>query len=438
MARQVKALEKMEGMGASQTGLLAGHKPGLGQTMPAWTSSRGTPNGMERFICASEKPAKQLSRYNRPSRRNASLEERPPMEESKTIRWGIIGCGNVVETKNGPCTYLLEGSELAGIWNRTRAKAEDWISRHGHGIVYDTMDDLLADPSIDIVYVATTPDCHREQAMAVAAAGKHCYLDKPIALSYQEAEDIRAAFEAAGKRCFVGHYRRGMPRYRTLKQMLDDGAIGMVRGVQIIRTQRQTAEELLPYGQKPWRVRPEVSGGSHFYEGDAHMLDLVDYLVGPLASWKLEAANMTRCYPREDVVSLSGLTEQGVMVSGLWCYATYKAIDRFLIFGDAGSIEFPYYDNAAPMKLETFAEGSDAAVAHEGVMGGVREEPEMKVTQIPTPTDEYPGLGQMRDIVDELRGVPGAYCRSTLDSAMRSLRITYACEEQMMQRSAGC
>ena len=356
------------------------------------------------------------------------------MDTGKTIRWGIIGCGNVVETKNGPATYLAEGSELAGIWNRTRETAEKWIASQGCGRVYDSMEELLADPDIDIVYVATPPNCHRSQALAVAAAKKHCYLEKPIALSYAEAEDIRTAFEEAGTRCFVAHYRRGMPRYRTLKQLLDDGAIGKVRGVQIIRTQRQTAEELLPYEQKPWRVRPEVSGGSHFYEGDAHMLDLVDYLVGPLTSWSLEASNETGCYPREDVVSVSGISEMGVMFSGLWCYATYKAIDRFLIFGDKGSVEFPYYDNAAPLKLETLAGDEASHVAHEGVMGGVREEAEMETRLVETATDEYPGFGQIQDIVDELRGVPGAYCRSTLDSAMRSLRITWACEEKMLNR----
>ena len=351
-----------------------------------------------------------------------------------TIGWGIIGCGDVVETKNGPAMYLAHGSELVGIWNRTHEKAVEWTARHGHGRAFDTLEELLADAAVDIVYVATPPDCHRDLAIRVAEAGKHCYLEKPIALSYAQAEEIRDAFDAAGTRCFVAHYRRGMPRYRTLKQLLDEGAIGKIRGVQIIRTQRQTAEEQLPYDQKPWRVRPEVSGGSHFYEGDAHMLDLVDYLVGPLTSWNIEVSNETGYYPREDVVSLSAFSEDRVMISGIWCYATYKAIDRFLIFGDAGSIEFPYYDNAAPLRLETLAGGAEAHTAHEGVMGGVREEAPMQVREVRTETEAYPGLGQIQDIVDELNGVPGAKCLSTLESAMRTLRITWAVEEKLGAR----
>lgn len=112
------------------------------------------------------------------------------------------------------------------------------------------------------------------------------------------------------------------------------------------------------------------------------------------------------------------------MVSGIWCYATYKAIDRFLIYGDKGSVEFSYYDNAAPIRIETLADGD--AVAHEGVMGGVRKEAELVQEELCPPAESYPGNGQIQDIVDVLRGVPGAECTSTLDNAMNTLRITWA------------
>lgn len=356
------------------------------------------------------------------------------MNQENVIRWGVIGCGDVVETKNGPALYLADGSELVGIWNRTKSKAEEWTTRHGHGRVFDSMEELLACPEIDIVYVATTPNCHKDQAIAVAQAHKHCYLEKPIALSWEEAQEIRAAFEKSGTRCFVAHYRRGMPRYKEAKRLLDSGAIGKVRGVQVIRTQRQTAEEMLPEDQKPWRVRADISGGSHFYEGDAHMLDLVDYLMGPLAQFDLQVTNETGYYSAEDIVSLSGITEDRVVISGMWCYATYKAIDRFLIFGDKGSLEFSYYNNEAPLRLETLPEDPEAQIAHEGVMGGTRKEPEMVVRDIRPTVDPYPGLGQVQDIVDELRGVSGRFCASTLESALRTLRITYAAREQMKTR----
>lgn len=364
-----------------------------------------------------------------------AAREGAAMQEKDVIRWGVIGCGDVVETKNGPGLYLAEGSELVGIWNRTEQKAVDWCARHGHGRAFDSLDELLADPSIDIVYVATTPNCHKDHAIAVANAGKNCYLEKPIALTWGEAQEIKAAFQAAGKRCFVAHYRRGMPRYRELKRLLDSGKIGTVRGIQVVRTQRQTAEERLPESQKPWRVRPEVSGGSHFFEGDAHMLDLIAFLAGgPIADFSLKVDNRTGCYPGEDTVALSGETASHVMVSGIWCYATYKAIDRFLVYGDKGSAEFSYYDNAAPIRVETLA--NPAAVAHEGVMGGVRKEADLVVEELCPPVESYPGNGQIQDIVNELRGVPDAVCSSTLDNALNTLRITWAAHELRAQQLA--
>lgn len=120
--------------------------------------------------------------------------------EDKPIRWGIIGCGNVVETKNGVPTYTADHSELAGVWNRTAEKAQAWVDAQGHGKVYETVEELLADPLIDIVYVATTPNCHKEQAIAVARANKHCYLEKPIALSWEDAQAIKQAFDESGTR----------------------------------------------------------------------------------------------------------------------------------------------------------------------------------------------------------------------------------------------
>lgn len=354
----------------------------------------------------------------------------------ETVRWGILGCGNVVDTKNGVPTYTARGSELAGIWNRTRAKAQAWVERHGHGRVYDTMEELLSDPDIDIVYVATPPYCHLEQAVAVARAGKDCYLEKPIALNWEQAQQIAQAFAESGTRCFVAHYRRGMPRYKEAKRLLDSGTIGRVRGVQVIRTQRQTAEERLPRDQKPWRVLPELSGGSHFYEGDAHILDLVDFLVGQLVDFDVEVTNETGFYEAEDAVALAGKTADGVLVSGSWCYAAYRALDRFLIYGDRGSIEFPYYDNAAPLHVETVAKGA-SEVGHEGVLGGVREEAPLEVQDVFVDPQEYPGQGQIQDIVDVLRGVPGAECTSTLETALRTLRITCAAREKMeAQRQA--
>lgn len=326
----------------------------------------------------------------------------------RQIGWGMIGCGDVTEQKNGPGLYLANRSRLVGVANRTRARAEDWVRRHGAGRVYESAEALLAEPAVDIVYVATTPDCHKKYAIACAEAGKHCYLEKPIALSYREAEEIQDAFQKSGTKIFVAHYRRGMTRYKEIKRLLDSGAIGKVRGMQMLRTQRQTAEERRPEtAEKPWRVQRGISGGSHFFEGDIHMLDLADFLVGPAENFRLEARNETGFYEGADAVSLSACTETGVLISGLWCYAAYRKLDRVIIFGDKGSITFQYGQNDGPVTIET--------------EDGVKE----------IRPFVHPNIGteQIQDIVDELLGT--GRCASTLESAMRSLRIAEAAEKML-------
>jgi len=319
------------------------------------------------------------------------------------ICWGMIGCGDVTEVKNGPGLYLAEHSCLIGITNRTRSKAEDWVRRHGHGKVFDSVQELLADPDIDIVYIATTPDCHREYAIACAKAGKHCYVEKPIALSYQEAEAIRDAFSESGTRIFVAHYRRGMSRYKELRRLLKEGAIGKVRGLQVLRTQTQKPEELMDDAKKPWRVRKDISGGGYFYEANIHQLDLIDYLVGAAIDYRFTITNETGLYDSEDIVSLSMLTDQKVMVSGLWCYAAYEAMDRIQIFGDRGSVEFQYGKDTEPIHFHTVDKG------HWDICPFV-----------------HPNIGteNIQDIINELLGC--GTCHSTLEAAMRSLKITDA------------
>lgn len=323
------------------------------------------------------------------------------MKDGK-ICWGMIGCGDVTEVKNGPGLYSAENSCLIGITNRTKAKAESWVARHGHGKVFDSVADLLADPEIDIVYVATTPDCHKEYAIACAQAGKHCYVEKPIALSYADALEIRDAFAQSGTKVFVAHYRRGMSRYKELRRLLAEGVIGKVRGLQVIRTQPQQESERGEEALRPWRVRMDVSGGGFFFESDIHQLDLIDYLVGPAVQWSAVTANGTGVYDGEDVVSLSMLTEQQVMVSGLWCYASHDLLDRFVIFGDKGHIEFQYGKDNEPITIRT-------------------EAGEQKITPF---VHKNIGTENIQDIVNDLLGC--GVCHSTLESAMRSLKITDA------------
>jgi predicted dehydrogenase len=303
------------------------------------------------------------------------------------IRWGMIGCGDVTEIKNGPGLYKSRDSELAGIFNRTVAKAEDWVKRHGHGKVFASIEELFASPEIDIVYIAVTPDAHKELALSCAKAGKHCYLEKPITPSYSDGEEIQRAFTEADKKIFVAHYRRGHPKTIMLQDLIK--IISPVHSVRVFRTDTQKTIS-------NWRGNHAVSGGGIFFETDVHLIDLLDYLFGPLQSWKLDASGRNGM---EDSAGLLARGKDGIFLNGLWQYQAYKAEDICEVFGEKGTLSFQGLNPGGTAVLET-------------VQG--REE-------IVFPDEPHVGMPMEQMIVDELLG--RGKCPSTLETAMTAFKI---------------
>src|SRR3954452_10240835 len=100
----------------------------------------------------------------------------------RTIRWGIIGCGDVTEVKSGPGFQKATGSALVAVMRRDGDKARDYARRHGVARAYDNADDLIQDPEVDAVYIAPPPSSHADLALRTSAAGKPCLVEKPMAL----------------------------------------------------------------------------------------------------------------------------------------------------------------------------------------------------------------------------------------------------------------
>jgi len=303
------------------------------------------------------------------------------------IRWGMIGCGEVTEIKNGPGLYKCRDSELIGITNRTLSKAHDWVKRHGHGRVFASPEELFASAEIDIVYIAVTPDVHKKFAVECAKAGKHCYLEKPIAPSCADGEEIQRAFAEAGKKVFVAHYRRAMPKTAILKELVEK--ISPVRSVRVFRSDNR---KTLP----GWLANPAIAGGGVFFEADVHLIDLLDFLFGPFQSWKLDCS---RRNGEEDSSSLIIRGKDGLLISGLWQYQAFKAEESCEVFGEKGILSFQCMNTGGKAILET-AGGSE---------------------EIIFPDEPHVGLFMQQMIVDELLG--RGKCPSTLETAMTALKI---------------
>ena len=281
----------------------------------------------------------------------------------RTIRWGIIGCGDVTEVKSGPAFAKANNSALVAVMRRDGAKAADYARRHNVPRWYDDGRRLIDDPDVDAVYVATPPDSHEHYAVLAAGAGKPCYVEKPMARTFEESVRMIGAARAANTKLFVAYYRRSLPRFVKVKELLDAGAIGRVR-VANVRLYQPPAKEELDPATLPWRVRPEIAGGGKFLDLASHTLDLLDFLLGPIADARGHAANQAGLYPAEDVVTGSWAFASGALGVGTWCFTSHHREDVVELIGDAGRITFSTFGGSDPVRLETVSESEDFDIPH--------------------------------------------------------------------------
>jgi predicted dehydrogenase len=264
------------------------------------------------------------------------------------VRWGIIGVGNVTEKKSGPGLAKAEGSALVAVMRRDADAAADYSRRHGVPRHYADADALVQDDGVDAVYVATPPDSHAEYAIRVARAGKPVYVEKPMARTAAECDAMIAACQEAGVPLFVAYYRRAMPRFELVHQLLDEGAIGTVLtvNVHLLGVDRTDRDHL------PWRVIPSIAGGGFFVDLAAHALDVFDHWFGAISEVAGQAANRGGSYPAEDTVTMSWRHANGVQGTGTWCFCTSRSTDEILIEGTLGTLATSCFGEE-PVRLVT-------------------------------------------------------------------------------------
>ena len=311
-----------------------------------------------------------------------------------TIRWGMIGCGAVAEVKSGPGFYKANNSALLAVTSADPALTKSFAQRHDVAKAYDTSEQLVADAEVDAVYVATPPSSHKPLSLLVAKAGKHVYVEKPMAMRFEECREIVDVCAEQGVRLFVAFYRRAMPRFLKIKEWIDSGAIGNVLNVRAVQHQPPAPEDL-SRATLPWRLKPEVSGGGKFLDMGIHELDLFDFLFGAIEEVHGVASNRAGLYDVEDTVTATWRHASGVQGYGSWCYVCGHGEDYVEIVGSKGRITFEFFSDR-PLKL-------------------VNEAGE-QIADIPNP----PHVQQpfIQSIVDDLNGV--APCPGNVESAVRS------------------
>jgi len=263
-----------------------------------------------------------------------------------TIKWGIIGCGNVTEFKSGPAFNKVANSSLVAVMRRDAEKAKDYAIRHQVPKWYSDAKSLIDDPEVNAIYIATPPNVHEEYAIAAMQAGKPVYVEKPMAVNVASCQRMKAYSEKTGIKLSIAHYRRALPMFLKIKSLIDEKAIGEIKLVNL-RMLQTDQSQMIAKTSENWRVDPTISGGGIFFDLAPHQLDLVHYFFGAEKRSCGIATNQAGLYNAEDIVTGSMLLENNIVFNGLWCFTVPENLedDLFEIVGSQGRICFPVFGN---------------------------------------------------------------------------------------------
>lgn len=261
-----------------------------------------------------------------------------------TIRWGIIGCGDVTEVKSGPAFSKVPNSSLVAVMRRNAAKAEDYARRHGVGKWYNDATALINDPDVNAIYVATPPLQHEEYTLQALKAGKPVYVEKPMAVDAAAATRMAAAAVETGVKLCVAHYRRQQPLFLKVKSLLEEGAIGKPRLVNLHCLQPH-ASPMITKTEDAWRYNPAISGGGLFYDLAPHQLDLMLYFLGHPKHVSGVSLNASRLYNADDTTCGQVVFANDVVFNGAWCFSVPEQRDSCEIIGTEGSLQFKIFEH---------------------------------------------------------------------------------------------
>ncbi len=273
------------------------------------------------------------------------------IKNEETIRWGIIGCGDVTEIKSGPAFNKVPGSSLIAVMRRDGAKAKDYAERHNVPKWYDDAAKLINDPDVNAIYVATPPGSHEEYAIAALKAGKPVYVEKPMSINTDACLRMQATADATDGKLTIAHYRRALPMFVKIKELLQDGAIGDVRTVRLSMLQ-QDKSSITANTATNWRVDPAVAGAGLFYDLAPHQLDILIYFFGsPLEAYGV-SANNANLYKAQDVVTGVMRLPNNILFNGQWCFTVSEVAQEDIveIIGSKGKISFPVFGHTVTIR----------------------------------------------------------------------------------------
>lgn len=261
-----------------------------------------------------------------------------------TVNWGIIGCGDVCEVKSGPAFNKVTNSKLVAVMRRNVDKAKYFAQRHDVPKYYGDAAGLVNDTEVNAIYIATPPSSHEAYLEMALKAGKPVYVEKPVTVNAASAERMIEMEKKYDGKVSVAHYRRGLPLFNKIKQLVNDGAIGKVKLI-LLRTLQPPVSKIIAQTEDNWRINPEISGGGLFHDLSPHQLDIMYWLFGTPQQVHVQAANQGKLYNAPDLTMVQIAFANDIYFNGVWDFnvAGSATCDLCEIIGDSGVMRFSFF-----------------------------------------------------------------------------------------------
>jgi 1,5-anhydro-D-fructose reductase (1,5-anhydro-D-mannitol-forming) len=248
------------------------------------------------------------------------------------LGWGVIGIGNIVQSTIAPAMVQEPECELVAGVSRDQGRADDFAREFGARFAYTDYDEMLANPGVDAVFIATPNAYHAEQVITAAQAGKHVLCDKPLANNVVDARRALEACSVAGVSLGINFHNRHLPWVRDVSRLIADGAIGDVEMVQV-----QVSSGPRHYDN--WRADPEIAGLGSVHNVGVHGLDFLRVI---LSSDPVEVVAMFDVAPDTGGVEMLALITMRFANGALVHYNANERLrdplNDIVIYGSAGRI----------------------------------------------------------------------------------------------------
>lgn len=263
---------------------------------------------------------------------------------SGTVNWGIIGCGDVCEVKSGPAFNKVANSKLVAVMRRNPAKAKDFAQRHGVPKYYTDAVELINDKEVNAIYISTPPSSHEAYLEMALKSGKPVYVEKPVTVNTASVKRMMEMEKRYDAKVSVAHYRRGLPLFNKIKQLVNDGAVGKVKLI-LLKTLQPPISKIITQTDDNWRINPEISGGGLFHDLSPHQLDIMYWIFGAPLQMYVQAANQGKLYNAPDLTMVQLAFSNDIYFNGVWDFNVAEAAtnDSCEIIGDKGCIRFSFF-----------------------------------------------------------------------------------------------